>query len=308
MTPLAPRALSLLVSLLEESKGRVVEDTLDTTDLDAFEVLCDCGALVVAEDVPVILCPACGDQDVAPRRIAGVLQGLCPECGNVPITNASLRAWKADHDWLLGRLRTAFGGASRQASKELVPGTVWKVCDHKAGQHTRRILLARRLSEDAVHKAFREALADKIERDNAVIISTTSRTAAMVSDLSMPFVHLAEIVHLRTGKLELDAERWAWCLKPAHLRRHTASSVFYDGYRAAIIDGEEYAFSVNQALVFEALDGEPGMKRLGSSIMADIGSPQRNPGELFRHNAQQWEAFCQLVQGDDYGFYWLKRR
>jgi len=297
-----------LVSLLEESKGRVVENLLDTSDRDAFQVLCDCGALAVAEDVPVILCPACGDQAVVPRRIGGVLQGLCPECGYVPITNASLKAWAVDPAWLLGRLRTAFGGASRQASEELVPGTVWKVCDHKERRRSRRILFARCLADQSTHDAFRRALTDKIERDNAVLISTTSRTAAMVSDLSMPFVHLAEIVHLRTGKLELDAERWAWCLKPAHLRRHTASSVFYDGYRAAIIDGEEYAFSVNQALVFEALDGEPGMKRLGSSIMADIGSPQRNPGELFRHNAQQWEAFCQLVEGDDYGFYWLKRR
>jgi predicted RNA-binding Zn-ribbon protein involved in translation (DUF1610 family) len=306
--PVAPRALSLLVSLLEASKGRVVEDLLDTSDLDAFHVLRDCGALVVAEDVPVILCPACGDQDVAPQRIRGVLQGLCPECGYVEITNASLRAWKADHDWLLGRLRMAFGIATRQDSEELVPGMVWKVGDHKAGQRTRRIVFARRLADHSIHDAFRRTLSDKIERDKAVIISTTPKSAAMVSDLSLPFVHLAEIVHWRSGKLELDAERWAWCLKPAHLRRHTASLVFYDGYRAAIIDGEEYVFSVNQALVFEALDGEPGRKRLGSSIMADIGSPQRNPGEIFRHNTRQWEAFCQLVEWDDYGFYWLKQR
>ena len=308
MRPVAPRALSLLVSLLEESKGRVVEDLLDTTDREAFQMLRDSGALAVAEDVPVILCPACGDQDVAPQKICGVLQGLCSECGYVPISNASLKAWAVDPEWLLGRLRMAFGIAARQDSAELVPGTVWKVGDHKAGRRSRRILFARRLADQSTHDTFRRALADRIERDKAVIISTTSRSAAMVSDLSIPFVHLAEIVHLRTGKLELDKERWAWCLKPAHLRRHTSSTVFYDGYRAAIIDGEEYAFSVNQALVFEALDGEPGMKRLGSSIMADIGSPQRNPGEIFRHNARPWEAFCKLVEWDDYGFYWLKQR
>jgi len=300
--------LSLLVSLLETSSGRVVEDTLDTADRDAFEVLRNTGALVVGEDVPIILCPACGDQDVAPRRVGGVLQGLCLDCGYVPITNASLRAWAVDPEWLLGRLRLAFGIAARQDSEELMPGTVWKVGDHKEGQRKRLIVFARRLADQGTHDAFRRGLTDKIERDSAVIISTTSRSAAMVSDLSMPFVHLAEIVHLRSGKLELEAERWAWCLKPAHLRRHTVSPVFYDGYRAAIVEGEEYAFSVNQALVFEALDGEPGMKRLGSTIMADIGSPQRNPGELFRHNARQWEAFCQLVDWDEYGFYWLKRR
>jgi len=306
--PLAPRALSLLVSLLETSTGRVVEDTLDTTDLDAFELLRDCGALAVAEDVPVILCPACGDQDVAPRRIGGVLQGLCPECGYVPITNASLKAWAVDPAWLLGRLRTAFGGASRQASEELVPGTVWKVCDHKAGQRSRRILFARRLADQSTHDAFRRALSDKMERDNAVLISTTSRTAAMVSDLSMPFVHLAEIVHLRSGKLELDTERWAWCLTPAPQRQHDVSAVFSENFRIAVIDGEHYEFSARQAGVFNYLYSVKGGKSYKQSIMDDIDSPQKNPGELFRRNARQWEAFSQLVEWDDYGFYWLKRR
>jgi hypothetical protein len=135
----APRALSLLVSLLETSSGRVVEDTLDSSDRDAFEVLRDTGALVAGEDVPLILCPACGDQDVAPRRIGGVLQGLCPDCGYVPITNASLKAWAFDPSWLLGRLRMAFGIAARQDSEELVPGTLWKVGDHKAGKRSHRI-------------------------------------------------------------------------------------------------------------------------------------------------------------------------
>lgn len=308
MRPVAPRALSLLVGLLETSKGRLVEDLLDTTDLDAFQLLRDGGALVVAEDVPVILCPACGDQDVAPQKIRGVLHGLCPECGYVQITNASLKAWAVDPEWLLGRLRMAFRIAARQDSAELVPGTVWKVCDHKAGQHTRRILLARRLSEDAVNKAFKEALRDKIERDNAVIISTTSRSAAMVSDISLPFVHLAEIVHLRSGKLELDEERWAWCLQPAHRREHSISPVFFENFRIAVIDGDEYEFSARQAGVFSYLYSVKVGKSYKQSIMDDIDSPQKNPGELFRHNARQWEAFCQLVEWDDYGFYWLKRR
>jgi hypothetical protein len=306
--PVAPRALSLLVSLLESSKGRVVEDTLDTTDLDAFEVLRNCGALAVTEDVPVILCPACGDQDVAPRRIGGVLQGLCPECGYVPITNVSLKAWAVDPAWLLGRLRMAFGGASRQASEELVPGTVWKVCDHKEGRRSRRILFARRLADQSTHDLFRRALTDKVEWDKAVIISTTSRSVAMVSDLSMPFVHLAEIVHLRSAKLELDAERWAWCLTPAPQRQHDASPVFFENFRIAVIDGEHYEFSARQAGVFSYLYSVKGGKSYKQSIMDDIDSPQKNPSELFRHNARQLEGFDRLVAYDEHGFYWLKRR
>lgn len=308
MRPVAPQALSLLVSLLETSSGRVVEDTLDTADREAFEVLRNTGALVVGEDVPIILCPACGDQDVAPRRVGGVLQGLCPDCGYVPITNASLRAWAVDPEWLLGRLRLAFGIAARQDSLELVRGTVWKVGDHKEGQRKRRIVFARRLADQGTHDAFRRGLTDKIERDSAVIISTTSRSAAMVSDLSMPFVHLAEIVHLRSGKLELDAERWAWCLKPAHLRRHDASPIFFENFRIAVVDGDEYQFSALQAAVLACLHVAGGGKCFKDSIMVEVNSAQKNPVELFRHNARQFEGFNGLVDYDDYGYYWLKRR
>lgn len=308
MRPVAPQALSLLVSLLETSRGRVVEDTLDPTDRDAFRVLCDCGALAVTEDVPVILCPACGDQDVAPRRIGGVLQGLCPECGYVPITNASLRAWAVSPDWLLSRLRTALGVASRQGSRELIPGRVWKVADFNHGKRVRRVLLACRLAEPETNEAFRNTLSEHIERDQAVLISSTSRSAAKVSDLSLPLVHLAEMVHFRSGKLELDAARWEWCLTPTPQRRHDASPVYFETFRIAVIGGEQYEFSARQAGVFRYLHSAQAGKAFRQSIMDDIGSTQKNPTELFRHNARQWEAFCKLVEWDDYGFYWLKRR
>lgn len=307
MRPVAPRALALLVSTLETSGGRIVEDVLDTADRDAFHVLRDCEALKSAEDVPVILCPSCGEHDVEPRRIGGVLQALCPACGYVVVTNASLKAWAADPEWLLGRLRVAFGVASRQASEELVPGTLWKVGDHKEGRRSRRILLARRLADHATHHAFRDALADKVERDNAVIIATTSKSAAMVSDISLPYVHLAEIVHFRSGKLELDEERWAWCLKPEHLRSHDASPVFFDNYRLAVVDGEEYEFSARQSAVLAYLHAAKGRKCHKGSIMEDIDSPQKNPLELFRHNARQLEGFRLVADWDDHGHYWLRR-
>lgn len=307
MRPVAPRALALLVGILETSGGRVVEDTLDPAEHDAFRTLRDCGALVAATDVPMVLCPSCGEQDLEPRLIRGVLQGLCPECGYVPVTNASLKAWEVDPEWLLGRLRTALGFASRQSSEVLVPGTFWKVGDYKEGRRSRRVLLARRLADHAMHKAFRDALDEKVERDNAVVIATTSKLAAMVGDLSLPFVHLAEIVHLRSGKLELDAERWAWCLKPAHLRSHDVSPVFYENFRVAVIDGKEYAFSALQAAVLAYLHAAKGRKCHKDSIMEGIDSSQKNPVELFRHNARQMEAFSVVAEWDEFGFYWLKR-
>lgn len=308
MRPVAPRALSLLVSMLETSGGRVVEDMLDADDRDAFHMLRDGGALAVAEDVPAVMCPACGDHDVEPRKIGGVLQGLCPACGYVEITNASLKAWAIDPEWLLGRLRMAFGVATRQESEELVAGAMWKVGDHKMGRSSRRIVFARRLADYSTNQAFRVALAEKIERDNAVIIGTTSRSAATVSDISMPYVHLAEIVHYRSGKLELDEARWNWCLKPAHLRQHDASPVFFENFRVAVIDGEEYEFSALQAAVLAYLHAAKAGKCFKDSIMYEIDSAQKNPVELFRHNPRQFEGFSLVAEWNEHGYYWLKRR
>jgi hypothetical protein len=294
--------------MLETAGGRIVEDMLNAADRDAFLALRDGGALVVADDVPVVLCPACGDQDVAPRKINGVLKGLCPECGYVEITNASIKAWTVDLEWLLGKLRLAFGIAGRQASEELVAGAVWKVGDYKVGRRSRRIVLARRLADHHTHHAFRDALDQKIERDNAVIISTTSRLAAMVSDLSLPYLHLAEIVHFRSGKLKLDDQRWAWCLKPAHLRQHDASPVFLENFRVAIIDGEEYEFISLQAAVFAYLHAAKAGKCFKDSIMEQINSAQKNPVELFRHNARQFEGFSRVAEWKEHGYYWLNLR
>lgn len=307
MNPVAPRALTLLIRSLDAADSRIIADDLDPGERDAFDVLRDCGALKLGPDVPAVLCPWCGEHDVAPVRRAGGLQALCPDCGYVNIKNAALQAWALDPGWLLGRLRGAFGIAARQASTALVPDLIWAVGTYTKGKREHRILFARRLADHAVQQALRAVLHEVIPKESAVLIGTTSRSAARLEDLALPYVHLAEIVHWRKGDLKLDEERWEWCLQPAHRRRHDASPTFSDQYRRAVIDGEEYAFTPNQAQVFTHLHAARGEKCLKDSIMATVGSPQKNPAELFRHNARQYAAFQQLVESDDHGFYWLKR-
>lgn len=306
MRPVAPRALALLITTLESSQGRIVEETIDTSERDALHALKACDAIVTSEDVPYVLCPVCGDQDVEPKKIGQLLQGLCPECGWVRLTNTALRSWQFDAAWLMARLRMAFGIDGRQDSVALAPDFLWKIGDYKQGRQTRRILFARRLSEHRNQCALRETLTEKVERDSAVLIATTSKSAAMVSDIALPYLHLAEIVHFRSGKFELDHARWEWSLKPAHLRQHTASAMFFDNYRLAVLDGEEYAFSASQAAVFAYLHAAKGRKCYKDSIMHDIHSPQKNPLELFRHNQRQLEAFTRLVEWDEFGYYRLK--
>lgn len=307
MNPVAPRALALLIRSLDAADSRIIADDLDPGERDAFLVLRDCGALKLGPDVPAVLCPWCGEHDIAPVWRTGELQALCPDCGYVSITNAALQAWAVDPEWLLGRLRAAFGIAARQASTTLVPDVIWAVGTYTQGKRERRILFARRLTGHAVQQALRAILHDAIPRESAVLIGTTSRSAARLEDLALPYLHLAEVVHWRKGDLKLDEERWEWCLRPAHLRQHDASSTFFDQFRQAVIDGEEFTFAPRQAQVFAHLHAARGGKCHKDSIMSGIGSSQKNPRELFRHNEQQLASFDQLVAYNEHGFYWLKR-
>lgn len=307
MRPVAPRALALLARQLESPQGRLIPGLLETADRPAFRALAEAGALTrTGAQPPAILCPSCELQDVAPEIHGTSLRGLCPACGYVRIDERLLQTWQPDHDWLLAALRRALGMAARQDSRVLREDLIWKVGDAVEGRNRRRVLLARRLGDPQVRQALDSILQDQVERNNGVVIGTTSRSRAQWAALSLPYVHLAELFRWRSGSLELDKGLWAWCLKPPHLRRHDCNSVFSEDFRSAIIDGEEYTFGAKEALAWEYLYNAKGSKRHKSLIMAAVGSDQSGPRELFRHDLRQMAAFQQLVAFDDNGFYWLK--
>lgn len=309
MNPVGPRALALLIRSLDAADSRIVAADLDPGERDAFALLQQHDAMVSAADVAAVLCPWCGEHDVAPQRRAGRLQALCPECGYVAVTNPVLQAWTADPDWMLGRLRGAFGIAARQASTVLVPDTLWQVGQATTARRTRRVLFTRRLAQDVVLRVVRASLQASVPLESAVLIGTTARAAARLDGLDLPYLGLAEIVRWRSGKLELDDERWERSLRTTSpATGPDAGVVFSNGYRRALVVGVEYRFSVLQASFFEHLARACGEKCHKDSIMASIGSPQKNPAELFRKNRSQQEGFHRLVEQDQHGYYWLQRR
>lgn len=308
MKPVASRALAFLAQQLEAPEGQAFAAWLDEDDKPAFRELTQAGALVPASGPPtVILCPGCAQYDVAPEFLGAGLRGLCPECGYVRLDNEVLQAWVPDVGWLLGRLRKALGMAARQDSQELVSQRVWKVGGAVEGRRRRRVLFARRLGEVRVQRVLRETLQRQVERDNGIVIGPTSVDRMDWGDLSLPYVSLAALFRWRSGGLELDESLWAWCLKPAHLRTHESSSIFFEDYRTAILDGVEYTFGPKQARFWEYLHLAKGAKRHKNQIMKVVESDQVNPRELFRHNPDQLAAFDALVAWDDEGFYWLTR-
>ncbi len=307
MSAIASRALGLLARLLEAPVGRSAQAWLDDDDQPALKALVDAGALKQSGDVIPVMCPACERHEVAPQAAGKVLRALCPECGYVTIQNGSIQVMVPDADWLLMRMRQALGMDARQDSQPLVDSLLWKVGHRPEGKtRRRRILFARRLTDITTHKAVMTALGDRVERDNGIIVGTAPAQHYPFSHLSLTYIHLAELFRWRAGKLELDDGLLAWCLKPAHLRNHLRSSIFYEGFRTAIIDGEEFNFTATQAEFWELMHGLSGAKAHKTTIMANTESKQESPRELFRHNADQMRAYERLVEFDAEGFYRMR--
>jgi hypothetical protein len=307
VSAVAPRALTLLSRLLEAPVGRSAQAWLEDDDQSALKTLVDAGAVKRSGDAIPVMCPACERHEVAPQASGKALRALCPECGYVPIQNGSIQVMVPDVDWLLMRMRQALGMDARQDSQRLAGNTLWKVGDRPEGKtRRRRILFARRLTDASTHKAVLTALGDRVERDNGIIVGTAPAQHYPFSHLSLTYVHLTELFRWRAGRLELDDGLLAWCLKPAHLRNHLRSAIFYEGFRTAIIDGEEFHFSATQAELWEYMHGLGGARAHKTTIMAHTQSDQVGPRELFRHNADQMRAFERLVDHDDEGFYWMK--
>ena len=307
MKPVAPQALKLLIAMLEMPSGGLVEDALGKDQRDAFQLLRQYKFLNEGPEAVAVMCPACGDHDVEPRMVGRELTGLCPKCGRVAIYNESLKVWKVDYARLLLQLRVALGIASRQDSDGLVENIMWKVGDYKVGRRNYRIVFARRLADYENDQEFQRALDDHIEKHNAVVIGTTPRSLFRVSDPVLSYVELFDLVHLRSGKLELDQQHWEWCLKPSHLRQHRAVSGLSEDYRVAVIDGKEYTFSKMQAEVLEYIHSAGGGRREKCLIMAHSSSKQDSPVDLFQHDADQMRAFKHFVEWDVEGFYWWLR-
>lgn len=298
--------MALLCRLLEAPNDLCMEALIEEDERDAFKTLKAAGALIPAQNAaPAILCPDCQYHDVLPRQDGNKLEGLCPECGYVALGSQHTQPMMPDIDWVLSRIRLALGVAARQDSMPLIANSLWKVGDHSEGRRRWRVLLARHLSKPENRTGFRRSLSTHVERDNGIIIGTASRSMAGIDDLSLPYVHLGELFRWRSGKFEMDDSLWKWCRKPAHLRDHAKNSIFFDDYRVAILDGEEYTFSQKQALFWEYVFAAKGGKRHKSVIMSHVESDQPNPRELFRHNAKQMEAFDILVNCNEEGFYWL---
>lgn len=307
MSAVAPRALGLLARLLEAPIGRTTQAWLEDDDQPALKALTEAGAMKSCGDLVPVMCPGCERHEVSPQMEGKALRALCPECGYVSIRNESLQITVPDMDWLLMRMRQALGMDARQDSQLLVENVLWKIGDRPEGKtRRRRILFARRLTDAATHKAIIAALGERVERDNGIIVGTAPAQHYPFSHLSLIYVHLAELFRWRAGKLELDEGLMAWCLKPANLRNHERSNVFFEGFRSAIVDGEQFTFSATQAEFWEHMHGLGGTKAHKSTIMAHTESRQDSPRELFRHNADQMRAYERLVDHNDEGFYWMK--
>jgi len=307
VSPKGPHALRLLLQGLEDPLRQLHPAGLGIDEHAPLKLLTDSAALVPAQGMPVVvICPGCAEFDLAPEQDGSGLRGLCPACGYVRIHSEYLQCWQVDIEWLLAKLRRAFGIGARQLSQTLIDGQLWKVGD--VGQKTQkhRVFLVRRLTEPNAQQQLRKVVRQHAEPGKSVIVGTLHRQQINLEESSLIYLSLDSLFHWRSGGLHLDQSLWDGCLKPPHIRNHAGSSVFSEDFRTAILGAEEYTFTDKQSQFWELLVSADGRKQQRDWIMAQIDSPQPNPRALFRHNPNQLKAFDRLVEHDDEGFHWMK--
>lgn len=302
-------AYRLLCELLEGPNETLAAALLESDDeRKALRHLQKIDALDTgAGKASAVLCPSCGLHEVAVNRSrSGRLHALCPECGHVLVPADQVDVVRVKPEWVARRIAQALKLDTRNLPQMLIEGLSWKLGDWTRGnKDVRKVIFARRLGESEIAERVRRMLDSVVERDQAILITSTIRARSQLAWPDEGYVHLPYAFNLRGSGLVLDDALFDWRLKPAHLRKRTTGGAFHSGYRGAYADGREFTFSDTQAQFFEYLDGAGG-KRHKQDVMANIDTRQDEPRELFRKNPEQLEGFNLLVASDGKGFFWLR--
>ena len=162
------------------------------------------------------------------------------------------------------------------------------------------IFFARRMHHSGIFRKIDDSLS-KRKGINKGIIFTTSKSIAD----GFSFSEAHKIISLYDC-LEFDSKNFH--IDPNILKSaigvDNSKIGFSEGYRSAIIDNIEYAFSKKQAAIIEVLDKEqkPVHKH---ELMIAAGSEQDNPKYIFRLKGKYHDAWNKIIKFNNQGYYWL---
>lgn len=184
-------------------------------------------------------------------------------------------------------------------SEEIISNYFWRIGTLKIKQEV-PIFFARRMHHSSIFRKIDDSLS-KRKGINKGIIFTTSKSIAD----GFSFSEAHKIISLYDC-LEFDSKNFH--IDPNILKSaigvDNSKIGFSEGYRSAIIDNIEYAFSKKQAAIIEVLDKEqkPVHKH---ELMIAAGSEQDNPKYIFRLKGKYHDAWNKIIKFNNQGYYWL---
>ncbi len=309
--PLEPKAVELLLSILENPGGKISGSLLSdhypkqAAALNAANLLKLCGHLPVAvsledhDDEPVALTWS-ADHDGYGY--------FSPSAGWVTVPHERLAVFGVNYPVLLAQMMVQFDLASRGAATALIPDILWEVGDARIGRRKTRtsIWFARRLYDPAIHRQIVDAAARRPNTQIRLLLTTT--TAARLPDQPIPghlIVPVGDVFDFGAGLAIRPDILTARLDGTSHIDVKERLYLSPDG-RKLIINGNvtiNFKSRIHITIIRQLVDGFKNGKRYRASELLDVaGSSAKTLRQAF--GTKRWkELEPHLTSIDDlWGF------
>lgn len=277
----------------------------------AIDQLSRLGALVPADAVRTVPCPACDEHHYVRVEYteAGAFRAYCYNEGYLPIDAAELTVLRVSVPWMIDALREGINVLARPAAAELVPGHLWFLGEQRIKAYRTRFYFGRRLIDLACIEQAGAALAAKPATMPGLLL--TSSSCASLSG-RLPKRHAAlflpDACRMTNAGLVVDEHALLAALQADDrvvIGTGGAGYIFSKGFRSAVVGDKNYTFTKKQAAVIEALYEAyaSGLHGLHQDEAAAKAESNQRIVQIFRDNK---EAYEELIGSDDQGYYWLK--
>lgn len=251
------------------------ESLFKSFQLPVLELLKKISAVALApQSMETMLCPWCEqERGEVTMRSDGKRVCHCPECGEVTLKEADLRAWKLRPSWMMDAVAGAFN-LPFSGRVEIADGVTRLGVHHK-----RPVALVRQLSTFLLDQRLMMGICTPGCLEPYIVAYTPHGYTA--NPWGMVHIPLKEGFILRG--------RWLHCIGHKVDEGHPEAvpvpvhGPFSEDFTWLILEGEEpLSFTPAQAAVFRELWFARGLPMKGEEVLRKAGSDGDKPGDVFK--------------------------
>jgi hypothetical protein len=307
-TALVDRSMQKLSWLLSTDNAYLCpEHVLHADDHDAYAHLQQIGLLQLSSQAETqVICPSCQEQWIRPMLHSDRhLQGLCLECGNVPLGIQNIGHTQLNVEEVARRLQMALSLQTRFQLTATVPGHLWRLGDLEINRKRHTLVFAHGLS-NAEH-TFTQAL-QQLAPIGAIVVFGFEERPVWTTNLKAAYIPLTAVLRLRKTAFVLDD--WQSYLHTAPTLATDDTSVsstslhLLRSSHVALIEGERHSVPPDaRQLLLMLLEAE-GEEIHKSELAERLGKPHDfKLSALFRRCKPVQETF---VVADERGRYRIR--